>query len=214
MEKDIHLPKNNKAKIPFFTSTIKRYTISSSIIFIIILILCGLMKKEHINEIQGIVVLAIGLILLASFISFVPEDLSWYTSSPNIPAKNLIRVVGAYIAGIFFFLLGYSSYFLVAFFLFWSWNKFSSRDLEFTWTKIASSLVLFGVVSSVFSMTGSQMATFRFERGGNIGFMSADFLVKYLGWAGAYIILLTLGALTLVVTGEFLVFCCGGGGVW
>lgn len=43
MEKDIHLPQNNKTKIPFFTSTIKRYTISSSIIFIIILVLHNLL---------------------------------------------------------------------------------------------------------------------------------------------------------------------------
>jgi len=43
MEKDIHLPKSKNTKIPFFTTTIKRYTISSSIIFIIILVLSNLL---------------------------------------------------------------------------------------------------------------------------------------------------------------------------
>ena len=74
------------------------------------------MKEEHINEIKGIFVLGVGLLLLASFLSFVPEDLSWYTSHPNVPAQNWVRIVGAYIAGSLFFVLGYSSYFLAAFF--------------------------------------------------------------------------------------------------
>ena len=49
------------------------------------------MKHEHVNEIKGIIILACGLILLASLISFVPEDLPWYASQPNIPVKNLIK---------------------------------------------------------------------------------------------------------------------------
>jgi len=163
------------------------------------------MKKEHINEIKGIVVLALGLILFASFISFVPEDLSWFTSTPNSPAQNLIRVVGATVAGVFFFLIGYSSYFLVIFLFFWSWNKFASRDIDFTFSKLVSSLVLFVVISSLFAMGGPQGAAMRFERAGIVGFIVSDFLVHYLGRTGTYIILMTLGALTLVLTGELLV---------
>jgi len=163
------------------------------------------MKKEHINEIKGIVVLALGLILFASFISFVPEDLSWFTSTPNAPAQNLIRVVGATVAGVFFFLIGYSSYFLVIFLFFWSWNKFASRDIDFTFSKLVSSLVLFVVISSLFAMGGAQSAVLRFERAGIVGFVVSDFLVHYLGRTGTYIILMTLGALTLVLTGELLV---------
>ena len=80
------------------------------------------MKREHIaNEITGIVILATALILFASLISFVPEDLSWYTSSPNVPVKNLIRVTGAYSAGALFFLIGYSAYAIVVFLFFFGW---------------------------------------------------------------------------------------------
>jgi len=164
------------------------------------------MKKAHIkNEIQGILVLAFGLLLLASFISFSSDDLSWYTSTPNIPAKNWVRIVGAYIAGVLFFVLGKSAYFLAAFFFFWSWNKFSSRDIHFTLPKLVAAIILFGVISTLFSMTGVQSSVLRFERAGIIGFICADFLVKYLGWTGAYIVLFALGSLTLVLTSEFLV---------
>ena len=93
------------------------------------------MKEEHINEIKAIVILAVGVILLLSLLSFVPEDLSWYTSTPNIPAKNWIRATGAYTAGSLLFVFGYSAYASVAFLFFWSWNKFASRELRFSFSK-------------------------------------------------------------------------------
>lgn len=163
------------------------------------------MTQEHINEVKGIIVFTLGLILLASMISFVPEDLSWYTSHPNIPAHNLIRIVGAYAAGSLFFVFGYSAYFLVVFLFFWSWNKFSSRDIKFTFAKAISFLILFSVISSLFSMSGNQLAPMRFARGGVIGFACADFLVNYLGRMGSYLVLTSVGALTFVITGELLV---------
>jgi len=163
------------------------------------------MKKELINEIVGVVVLACGLILLASLISFVPEDLPWYTSTPNVPANNLIKTIGAYISGALFFVFGYSAYFLVVFLFFWSWNKFSSRNLHFTISKFFSFLILFCVVSSLISMMGPQSAVTRFSRAGVVGFVCAEFLVKNIGYIGAYIILFALGTLTLIITGEFLV---------
>jgi len=76
------------------------------------------MKQEHISEIKAIIVLAIGMILLASLVSFVPSDLPWYTSHPNVPVQNVIRITGAYVAGSLFFLIGYSAYFLVLYLFF------------------------------------------------------------------------------------------------
>jgi len=163
------------------------------------------MKKEYLDEIKGVVIFALGLILLASLASFVPEDLPWYTSHPNNPAKNLIRVVGAYTAGSAFFVFGYTAYFLVGVLFFWSWNKFSSRDIRFDLLKFISFVILFCAVSSLFSMIGPQGETARFQRAGIVGFLGADFLVRYLGVTGAYIILFTFATLTLILAGEVLV---------
>jgi len=163
------------------------------------------MTREHLNEVKGIIVFTLGLILLASMLSFVPADLSWYTTNPNSPAKNMIRIVGAYAAGSFFFVFGYSAYFLVVFLFFWAWNKFASRDIKFTAAKAISFLILFSVIGSLFSMVGPQEAFARFSRGGFIGFTCADFLVNYLGRLGAYLVLTAVGALTFVITGELLV---------
>src|SRR3989338_6774406 len=121
------------------------------------------MKQEHISEIKAVLILALGLILLASLVSFVPEDLSWYTAHPNIPAKNLIRITGAYVAGSLLFVLGYSAYALVVFLLFWSWNKFQSRKLNFTVSKFVSFIVLFLVISTLVGIVGSAQPSLRFQ---------------------------------------------------
>lgn len=162
------------------------------------------MTREHLDEVKGIVIFTLALILLASMISFVPDDLSWYTTHPNSPVKNLIRTFGAYTAGSLFFVFGFSAYFLVVFLLFWSWNKFSSRDIKFTAAKAVSFLILFSVISSLFSLTGSQVAVNRFARGGLVGFFCGDFLLNNFG-TGAYLVLIAVGALTFVITGELLV---------
>ncbi|MBI3602521.1 MAG: DNA translocase FtsK [Candidatus Omnitrophica bacterium] len=163
------------------------------------------MKLEHVNEIKGIIILALSLILLASLISFNPQDISWYTSRPSLHPHNWIGVFGAYVAGTFFFLLGISTYFLVAIGFFWSWNKFTSREICFNFFKFVSLVLLFVVTSSALALMGPQADAQRFGRGGMVGIIFSNFLQSYFSPLGAFIILFAFGALSLVVTGEFLV---------
>jgi len=163
------------------------------------------MKLEHFNEIKGIIILALSLILLASLVSFNPQDLSWYTSRPNLHPQNWIGPFGAYVAGAFFFLLGSSAYFLVPIGFFWSWNKFTSREIRFNFFKFISLVLLFMVASTLLSLIGPQVDMQRFLRGGVVGTSFGVFLQSYFSPTGAYIILFAFGALSLVITGEFLV---------
>ncbi len=163
------------------------------------------MKLEHLNEIKGIIILALSLILLASLVSFTPDDLRWYTSRPFVHPHNWIGIAGAYSAGILFFIVGLSAYFLVVIGFFWSWNKFTSRDITFNFYKFASLIILFVVASSLLSLTASTGDSHRFTRAGVVGIVFSDFLTSYVSPLGAYIILFMLGALALVITGEFLV---------
>ncbi|OGX28172.1 MAG: hypothetical protein A3D10_09210 [Omnitrophica WOR_2 bacterium RIFCSPHIGHO2_02_FULL_48_11] len=163
------------------------------------------MKHEHVNEIKAILILAASLILLASLVSFVPEDLPWYTSHPNVPAHNLVRIVGAYMAGALFFIFGYSAYAPAVFLSLWSWNKFASRDLNFSLAKLICIVILFCSLSGLFSLFGPNAETYRFQRSGVIGFVLSDFLLQYSGRTGASIILLTITSLTMIVIGEFLI---------
>ena len=163
------------------------------------------MRTEHLNEIKGIIILALALILLASFLSYVPEDLIWYTSHPNSPAHNLIRGTGAYIAGTLFFLVGYSAYLIVMFFLFWSWNIFTSRETPFSAARGTLLVILVAVMGGILSLVGSPLMANRFNRGGWVGVSLADALVAAIGVIGAYVVLFAIACVCLVVTADFLV---------
>lgn len=163
------------------------------------------MKREYISEIKAIIISAAAIILLASLISYVPEDLPWYTSSPNLPVKNLINVFGACLAGGLFFVFGYSAYLIVLFLFFWSWDKFSAKDLEFSWSKFISFIVMFCAASGLLGMLGADTAAVRFQRSGIIGLFILNFLMRYFGPIGAFIILATAGLMAFVVIGEFLI---------
>lgn len=162
------------------------------------------MKSDHISEVKGIVILALGLILLASLVSFVPTDLSWYTSQPNIPAQNWVRIFGAYAAGALFFTFGKSAFLIIIFMLFWSWNLLTNRVIRFSVAKLVSFFVLLCVASAILSLASLKGAVQHFEAAGIVGLAVSDFLTRYFGSLGAYIILFALGALALILTGEFL----------
>jgi S-DNA-T family DNA segregation ATPase FtsK/SpoIIIE len=162
------------------------------------------MKYEHISEIKGIIILALGLILLASFVSFTPADLSWYTSSPNDPAHNWVRVFGAYTAGSLFFTFGNAAYLIVVFMLFWSWSRLTAKVIRFSAAKLISFSILLCVGSSILSLATPGPVSDRFGNSGVVGAVVSDFLVRYFGVVGAYILLFAVGALALILTGEFL----------
>ncbi|MFH1656025.1 MAG: DNA translocase FtsK [Candidatus Omnitrophota bacterium] len=163
------------------------------------------MKKQHLNEIKAIVIFAIALLIFLSLISYHKEDLPFYTSTPNVPTDNLIRIFGAYLAEGLRFPLGLSSYFIIGLLLLWSFNKFLSRETGFKIGKIFSILVLLLALSSLFSIIGNQASEIRFYRGGIVGLVFSNFLVKYFGKTGSFIILFTLGLLSFVITAEVLV---------
>lgn len=163
------------------------------------------MKRQHINEIKAIVIFAIALLIFASLISFHKEDLSFCTSHPNTPPKNLVRIFGAYLAGGIFFLIGWSGYFIVFLLLLWSFNKFMSRETGIRISKIFFIFVLFLAVSALFSTAGNQDTDLKFLRGGILGMVFSNFLVKYLGQSGAYIIILTFGVSSFIIIAEVLV---------
>lgn len=171
------------------------------------------MKQEHISEIKAIIILAVGMILFASLISFVPEDLPWYTSHPNVPARNLIRITGAYAAGSLLFVFGYSAYVLVLLLFFWSWNKFTFRKINFALSKFLSTIVLFCVVSAFLGIMAPAEGVVRFQRAGMAGFFLSDFLTRYLGLVGSYIVLAMLGALAVILIAEVLVVQLFAGGM-
>ena len=163
------------------------------------------MREKRSNEIKGIILIAVGLIVLASIISFNPYDLRFYTSHPNIPPKNLIRAFGANLAGILLFLFGWASYIIPIFILWSGINLFQQRILSLRIPKIIGILVLLLSTSSLIGMFNFRQQPLRYAHSGFLGFVISDSIRAYFGQLGGYIIFTTLIILSLALVSEILI---------
>jgi S-DNA-T family DNA segregation ATPase FtsK/SpoIIIE len=161
-------------------------------------------REKRLNEIKGVILIAAGLILLASLVSFTPFDLKFYTSHPNNPAKNLIRTFGAYLAGALLFLFGWSVYLIPLYVLFLGIRWFRQETLDLRMPKIIALLVLLLSVSSLvgLSLDNEYVA---FSRSGSLGFLISHFVSAYFGRLGGYIVFVTLTILSLALVTEALI---------
>ena len=162
------------------------------------------MREKRLNEIKGVILIAAGLLILASFISFTPFDLAFYTSHPNSPPQNWIRTFGAYGAGAFFFLFGWASYLVPACILFLGFRRFNQKAIDIRLPQIISLLVLLLSASSLIglSLNNEYVA---FSRGGSLGFLISHFVSTYFGRLGGVILFITLLVLSAALLTEALI---------
>ncbi|MBM3255323.1 MAG: DNA translocase FtsK [Candidatus Omnitrophica bacterium] len=163
------------------------------------------MRERRLNEFKGVMLLATGLIVLASLASFTPFDLSFYTSHPNIPPKNFIRTFGAYLAGLLLFLFGWSSYLIPAIIIFLGVSLFRQEKPYLSPARILGMLVLLLSLSSFIGMFGQQNEAIGFSRGGFLGLAISRFVIGYFGRLGGYIIFITLMMLSSALVTETMI---------
>ena len=164
------------------------------------------MKKEHVYEILGLFIFALTVLVFLSLVSHHPEDLSFYTSHPNVPPRNWVNVFGAYLSEGLFFFFGYAAYVLPVF-LFFLGLKCVRRDpIRFNAVKLLGLFVLSVALSSFFAMFFATLSTVRFRRGGITGLVFSDFLTHYFGRTGAYVLVFMLGLLALPLVGQVFLF--------
>ncbi len=163
------------------------------------------MKEKRINEIQGVILIAIGIIVLASLISFTPFDLSFYTSHPNIPPKNFIRTFGAYLAGITLFLFGKSGYIIPALILFLGIRLFKQSKPDLRPPRLLGAIVLLLSMSSLIGVFSLKNAAIKFSYAGFLGFIISSFTTSYFGQLGSCILFITLIILSIALVTDILI---------
>jgi len=161
-------------------------------------------KERRLNEIKGVVLIAAGLLVLASLVSFTPFDLSFYTSHPNIPPKNLIRTFGAYLGGAFLFLFGWASYIIPFFIFYLGVSIFRQEEIDLRLPRVVGLVVFLLSLSSIIGISSTNNDVFRFSHGGFLGFALSGFAVTYFGRLGGYIIFITLALLSFALVTEVL----------
>ena len=164
------------------------------------------MNLKNKNEITAIAALGLALLLLISFLSYAPEDLPFYTSSPNIPVHNWARTAGAWVSGVLFWLFGWPVWIIPLVLIFWSAKRIKNEKVILTWHNFLGFFVLTVSTSTFISTLVNAVGNLSFRRGGFFGSVFSGFLVRYVGPVGSYIISLTLMTLSFYLVTDFSIF--------
>jgi S-DNA-T family DNA segregation ATPase FtsK/SpoIIIE len=160
----------------------------------------------------GAALVLVTLLMLFSVLSYSPHDppnLQEYPPSENI--QNWCGIVGATIASTLFTYVGeYTSLLLVLLGLLWVGLFFSNRTIRQPWMRlggVAFSIVTVSAFFAWYYQKGGRVGTYP----GVIGDASVGFLVGYLSYAGSLILIVTVGALALLLATDMLLW---GAGAW
>ena len=154
------------------------------------------------NEIVGIVLLAISVLLFLCLLTYNAGDPSFNTVSGQT-TQNFVGSIGANIATLLFQSIGLTAYVIPVLLLWSAWQYFWSESLFVSISRIVGFVLLVVCLSALLPLFG--FVTF-FDQsvpaGGLIGTLFAKFLASGLGIIGASILLLAIGAAAfLLVTG-------------
>jgi len=163
-------------------------------------------KERRINEAKGVILIAAGLMVLASLIRFDYLDLSFYTSLPNTPPVNLLGIFGAYLGGAVIFLFGRFTGFLIPALVIFFGIKFFRQETPYLGiARILGILILFFSISTLVGMFNTFNAYSRFNTAGFIGSSLSRFITSYFSPVGSFIILVTFIILSLALVTEVLI---------
>jgi S-DNA-T family DNA segregation ATPase FtsK/SpoIIIE len=155
------------------------------------------------REIRGLIFLVIAIILGGSLLSYHPADkLVWNVTGSLGKAHNLFGTVGAHLAGAIFFLLGFSSLWLVIISLVMAFISFKGRPLPATLKGVIASFALLVSFSGLLNLQFSDEVIFRGVRtppGGIIGSLLAGAAEKFLNSFGAYVLLFAIFVISVMI---------------
>lgn len=155
------------------------------------------------KEIWGIVFLLLAIVLCGSLLSYHPKDqLLWNVTGPLGKAHNLFGTVGAHLAGGIFFLIGFSSFWVVFILLAGSFLFFRGQPPSSPLRSAIASLVLIVSSSGILCLQFPGIVGFRQESiiaGGLVGLHLAGLAKDFLNYFGAYALLLTAFVISLMI---------------
>jgi len=162
---------------------------------------------SEIALIAGLVLLVLWLVAL---LTYSPQDAAWTTSGSGLPLVNRVGRLGAWVADVSYFLLGYSVWWCVAvgvrLWLSLLANRLrgdtGQRTLTRAWVFWAGLAVLLSASTSLeWARLYSLESRLPDHSGGALGYLLGPLSVKWLGFSGSGLVSIALG-----VIGAALVF--------
>ena len=162
--------------------------------------------SRRISEFAGVALFALALIWLIALVTYEPTDPVWFftTDAAHAPA-NFVGRVGAFLSELSFQLFGYASYLLPGVIVVLGWHYFWCQTPDAAYTKIVGIGLFFGCASSFLSLIlgSTEVDGKTFHAGGSIGTWLGGALSDYLNRTGSIIVLLTLMALSAILSTQF-----------
>jgi S-DNA-T family DNA segregation ATPase FtsK/SpoIIIE len=161
---------------------------------------------RRISEFVGVALFALGLIWLIALVTHQPADPVWFfTTDAAYPPANFIGRVGAFLSEVSLQLFGYASYLLPILIAAVGWHYFWCRQPDAAYTKVVGVVLFFGCASTFLSLIfgTSQLDGKTFYAGGLIGTWLGAAMSEYLNRTGSIIVLLTLIALSAILSTQF-----------
>ncbi|MCM8831192.1 MAG: DNA translocase FtsK [Candidatus Omnitrophica bacterium] len=152
--------------------------------------------KKLTTVLKGTIYIFISLIIFLSLLSYSPYELS-FLAYPKSQVRNFIGLFGSYLSFAFFFAFGYGAYFFVFYFFCLGLSRLGAfRFYGIGKSKIVNTFSFFFLLIFLSSFLGIFLNNYSKHLGlpfaGIIGWYLANFFKKYLGLAGASIVLALL----------------------
>lgn len=155
------------------------------------------------KEIRGIIFLLIVIVLGVSLFSYHPGDLVYGLKTGQLGnAHNLFGTVGAHLSGWIFHIFGFSSFWLVVFFLVMAFLSFRGDTFLSPVKSIITILFLVVSFSGIVSLQLPEMVIYRGEEvrsGGLAGYYISGFTKGFLNYFGAAVLLWAIFIISLMV---------------
>ncbi len=166
--------------------------------------LLGPTSHGRLNEVGGVVYLALGLATALSLISYHPEDPSWNTATGSTHAINLIGRPGAVWADFTLQALGLAAFLLPVLFLLVAWRWVRCQTIESSPVKVLGAAILLASLCTAASLIPGWTAFGgTIPAGGTVGVLMARSLVEELNLAGAAILIAVCLFVSLYLVSSF-----------
>ncbi len=148
-------------------------------------------ENRRLNELVGFVGMTVGVLLLLSLVSYHASDISLDVAAPTAfahPTRNWIGMSGAYIADMFYQLLGYAALLVpISLFLF-SWRWFRSRQVSSPIAKVIGCVLLVFSFDALAGLLNMPRIGGALEPGGFLGALLSKGLVVLFNPVGADVV--------------------------
>jgi S-DNA-T family DNA segregation ATPase FtsK/SpoIIIE len=159
-------------------------------------------QQRRLNEVAGFLLLAVGLVMLLSLVSYHTQDPSWDTAAESQPL-NLIGYPGAYSSDLLFQTFGATAFLfpLLLFLLAWKWIR--SEEVESGAVKLFGSAMLTAGVCAGLAFLPWRMFGGAIRVGGTAGYLLARYLLGALNLAGSIVAIVTSIIVSVYLVSSF-----------